>query len=88
VEAVWDGSLKYLRRERAGGLAELLFDLARDPAEKTDIAASRPNDLARLRGLHEAHMREAATIRKDLGTVAEQLDPETLERLKSLGYAR
>ena len=88
LAAVWDGSLKYLRRETPDGVTERLFDLARDPAEKSDLGAARPADLARLRALHEAHAREGATIRKDLGTVSEQLDPETIERLKSLGYAR
>ncbi len=88
LAAVWDGALKYLRRERTGGVTEKLFDLDRDPSEQRDLAAVRPNDVARLRALHEAHERDAATIRKDLGTVTEQLDPETVERLKSLGYAR
>jgi arylsulfatase A-like enzyme len=88
LAAVWDGSLKYLRRETPDGVTERLYDLGRDPRETSDLGAARPADLARLRALHEAHVRDAATIRKDLGTVTEQLDPETIERLKSLGYAR
>ncbi|MCU0253918.1 MAG: sulfatase-like hydrolase/transferase, partial [Acidobacteria bacterium] len=88
IAAVWDGVLKYLRRETKDGVVERLFDLARDPGEIRDQSTSRPAELARLRALHEAHARESATIRQDLGTTTEELDPETLERLKSLGYAR
>ncbi len=88
LAAVWEGPLKYLRRETPGGTVEKLFDLARDPAERNDLSAERPADLARLRSLHEAHARDGATIRQDLGTTTEELDPETIERLRSLGYAR
>ena len=87
LAAVWDGPLKYLRRDTPEGVRERLFDLARDPAERNDLGAARPAELARLRALHDAHAREAAAIRQDLGPVTEPLDPATLERLKSLGYA-
>jgi arylsulfatase A-like enzyme len=88
LAAVWDGTLKYVRRERASGLDEQLFDLARDPAERRDLAAAQPAELARLRALHEAHERASATIRNDLGASAEEIDAETLDRLRSLGYAK
>jgi arylsulfatase A-like enzyme len=45
--AVRDGDLKYLRSP--GGATEQLFDLAQDPREQANLAALRPNDLARLR---------------------------------------
>jgi arylsulfatase A-like enzyme len=49
--AVRSGSLK-LVKAAAGEPA--LFDLASDRGETQDLAASRPADAARLRGLHEA----------------------------------
>jgi arylsulfatase A-like enzyme len=46
--AVRQGNLKYLSM----GEKEHLFDLAADPSEKNDLAASRPADLQRLRSLY------------------------------------
>ncbi len=86
--AVWDGSLKYLRRETKGGRRELLYDLALDPHERIDLASTSPNDLARLRGLVDAHVAASREIHRALGTSEQELDAETIERLKSLGYAR
>ena len=41
----------------AGGKAEL-YDLARDVGEGTDLAASRPDDLARLQARYDAWNKE------------------------------
>jgi N-acetylgalactosamine-6-sulfatase len=49
--AVRDGSLKYVSRSDSKATTENLFDLARDPSEKDDLLASRPDDLKRLKGL-------------------------------------
>jgi tetratricopeptide (TPR) repeat protein len=57
-----------------------LYDLDRDPGEKTNLAARRPDDLERLRTLllHiRANDRVSARVRED---------PATLERLHALGY--
>jgi arylsulfatase A-like enzyme len=43
--AVRDGSLKYLRV----GKNEYLFDISRDPRERANLAAARPEELSRLR---------------------------------------
>ena len=45
-EAVRQGAWKYLRT----GTDELLFDIPNDPGERADLAAYRPELLARLRG--------------------------------------
>jgi arylsulfatase A-like enzyme len=56
--AVRQGSWKYLRvdarqaRSRRPDIGEFLFDLGRDPREKENLAASRPDVLDRLRRLY------------------------------------
>ena len=63
-----------------------LFDLAADPLEQHDLAATRRRELARLVQLGEGLQR----VLPKLGATAAEgevtLDPETLEQLKSLGY--
>lgn len=86
--AVWSGTLKYLRRETKQAVREWLFDWAADPGERVDLAPRRAADLVRLRALYTAHGTASAKIKAELGTAAEELDPETIERLKSLGYAQ
>ena len=49
--AVRDGNLKYLTRQDGDKIEQHLFDLAADPAEKTDLLADRPADADRLRSL-------------------------------------
>jgi arylsulfatase A-like enzyme/Tfp pilus assembly protein PilF len=57
-----------------------LYDLARDPAEAQNLAASAPEPLERLR----ARLRGLRA--KDAGAVPSREDEATLERLRSLGY--
>jgi arylsulfatase A-like enzyme len=70
--------------------ARFAFDLAADPAESRDLAAERPDEVARL-------VSELATWRTALGLPAldapvqesappVELDPAARERLKALGY--
>jgi arylsulfatase A-like enzyme len=47
--AILDGSLKLLEWFETGGTE--LYDLARDPGERDDLANRRPADVARLRGM-------------------------------------
>jgi arylsulfatase A-like enzyme len=49
--AVRDGALKYVSRTDGGRIQEHLFDLARDPGERDDLFARRPEDGARLKRL-------------------------------------
>lgn len=88
IGAVWSGSLKYLRRELDGEVSERLFDLAADPGERRDLSATRTADLERLRGLWAEHVARATETQEALGVGAEGLDRETIDRLKSLGYAQ
>lgn len=47
--AVREGSLKYLSRQDGNELEEFLYDLARDPGEKHNLLAERPEDVRRLK---------------------------------------
>ncbi len=88
LHAAWQGTLKYVVRETAAGKREMLFDLATDPGERRNLAASRSRALARMRRLLHLHLDAAARTRKKLGVAEEQVDRETLERLRGLGYVQ
>jgi tetratricopeptide (TPR) repeat protein len=57
-----------------------LYDLAKDPLETTNLAATRPADVDRLRGVLRAA--SASEVRRD----ERRMSAETAERLRSLGY--
>jgi hypothetical protein len=69
----------------------LLYDLAADPREEHDVAASRPADLARMKtelASWAERLRLPAIDAIDAGAPAPtELDPATRARLKALGYA-
>ena len=44
----------------ASALPAMLFDLGKDPYEKNDLSAERPEILARLRKRHDTLLREAS----------------------------
>lgn len=62
--AVRDGDLKLVggntgaKKGKQDADTPALFDLARDPAEKTDLVAARPADVARLAKLHAEWRRD------------------------------
>ena len=69
------GPLKYVHAPRPE-----LYDLAQDPGEEHDLAARRPDDVARLAAaLAALRSRERAPVRA-------ASDPEVAERLRALGY--
>ncbi|HVO13409.1 MAG TPA: sulfatase-like hydrolase/transferase [Vicinamibacteria bacterium] len=57
-----------------------LYDLASDPGEARNLAASRPGELETMRG------RLAPLRAADRGTAPKRESAEVLERLRSLGY--
>jgi arylsulfatase A-like enzyme len=66
-----------------------LYDLARDPGERTNLATSRPGDVKRLRALLDARYERG----RKLGQAAPAEAPRTLsneevEMLKELGYVQ
>ncbi len=60
-----------------------LHDLGRDPLERVDLAAQRPNVMADLQRLLYSTVR----ARRPLRAEEVSLDAETLSRLRALGYA-
>ena len=67
--------------DREGGRVEL-YDLSQDPEEKTSVAAERPDDVARLQG----YLRQWRSELKRLEPLSTELDSDTIEGLKALGY--
>jgi arylsulfatase A-like enzyme len=90
VVAVREGSLKYVlhvtrgRENEARVLRDELFDLSRDPRERASRAGSP--EAERLRRFALAYLVRARREAAALSPVS--LDPQTLERLKALGYVR
>ena len=61
-----------------------LYDLESDPGERTNLAESRPRELAAMQNL----LREWRRGLKPIGAADTTLDAETEEELRSLGYLR
>jgi arylsulfatase A-like enzyme/Tfp pilus assembly protein PilF len=72
---VLDGALKYVELP----IPEL-YDLAADPGETRNLAASRGPDMERLRGVLQVQRA------RDAGAARVKEDPATLEKLHALGY--
>jgi arylsulfatase A-like enzyme len=87
--AVRFGRFKYIHWTLSG--KEELYDLERDPGETLNLAASSPAELAEgrrlLAGFEADGRRARQLLRLSDGETAE-IDRHTLERLRSLGYAR
>lgn len=78
---VRSGDLKLILKR--DGSSAALYDLAADPGETRNVASERRADLARLRSYYEAWTKE---LRPAASAEAQELDEETLEGLKALGY--
>jgi arylsulfatase A-like enzyme len=84
-QMVLDGALKLVRGLDSG--AESLYDLDADPAESRDILDERPEDAARLRKMLETWDNSfPSTFEEALGGGKVEPDPETLQRMKDIGY--
>jgi len=87
--AVRFGRFKYIRWSLSG--KEELYDLERDPGETVDLSGVSPGELAEARRRLAEFAAEGEQERRLLrlsGGEAADLDRHTLERLRSLGYAR
>jgi arylsulfatase A-like enzyme len=82
-EAITWGEWKLIRLPE-GGKRVRLFQLGRDPGERDDMSEERPVVTGYLTRLLD---REQAALPRPQGRAEGQLDPETLERLRALGYA-
>jgi len=71
---------------------EELYDLARDPREQYDRSAESPQRLVSLRAVLKEYV-ESSNLDEDARRSTEEesaaeISPETLERLRALGYRR
>jgi arylsulfatase A-like enzyme len=73
-------------RERLRGGEFLLFDVARDPDEKRNLAARRPEITRELRAALDEWLRTTPEYRGSEEKPLESLDPDTQEMLEALGY--
>jgi len=79
-ESVRQGRYKLVYEANSG--RHQLFDLAEDPAERTDIASREPEITKSL----QAELRRVRAA-EAVGRSPVELDPGELERLRALGYA-
>ena len=88
--AVIDGPLKYiytpLEADRAPAKARQLYNWRADPDERNNLAGTRQDAAERLHGLLEDHRRDVEMRRSRIGALTSEPDPETVERLRALGY--
>ncbi len=75
------GDLKLIARR--DGTSFALYDLDADPLETRDVAGERRAELARLRSYYEEWQKGLSPV---AATEAQEIDVETLEGLKALGY--
>lgn len=93
------GRLKRVEGHRFYGPEEgFLFDLADDPGERKDLRAARPADVAELEALareyesglrptRPVHQKTGRPISRSGGQAPIELEDETREQLRELGYA-
>jgi choline-sulfatase len=77
------GRWKYVARA-AGG--DLLFDLAADPTEEREVAARHPAIASQLHRRVAAHVREGRSGFRALTYPRTELDRQTIDSLRALGY--
>jgi arylsulfatase A-like enzyme len=74
--------------ENGGGEVLELYDLTTDPLEQNDLAGREPGTAREMSALAASLWEEIEELKKVYHPVATEtdLDPETVEKLKSLGY--
>jgi choline-sulfatase len=93
------GGLKRIQGHVSYGPEEgYLFDLVDDPGERSDLLTARPDEAAeldRITGAYEAGLRRTSPVHQSTGrplleegeSTGIELDHETLDQLRELGYA-
>jgi arylsulfatase A-like enzyme len=80
-------NLKLIENLQTGAVE--LYDLAADPGEARDLAGERPDQAKALRAELELLEEDLKRLGESLGAAqVETLDPEMVERLRSMGYIR
>jgi arylsulfatase A-like enzyme len=81
-QAIRDGSWKLVTSLDDERVADALYDLEADPAERRNLAALHPEVAERLK----ERLRELLTDRADAVAMAEEDDAVLAARLEELGY--
>jgi arylsulfatase A-like enzyme len=86
----WEGYKLIHNTQRPSGMPEFeLYDARTDPLDQHDVAAEHPQVVERLAGMLADWKRAAEASRLPTDdAAAAALDPEELERLRSLGYVK
>lgn len=84
LRAIALGGFKYIRSSTEDGGVEELYDLNRDPAELTDLAASRLGKLGELRVALDRAVAEMVAV----DAVEAELSEDEEAQLRALGYVR
>ncbi len=82
-KAVWSGTYKLIR---TGPEQVELFDYINDPAETTDLAAEKPEEVQRMLDLLWKFERESEQAALKAGRITDQDDPNLRRHLRALGY--
>jgi hypothetical protein len=83
ASAITHGAGTLIRMPDGGGAAQL-FDLERDPGERSDVSEDRPVMAGYLGRLLD---REESALGAPVGRARAQPDAESVEQLRALGYA-
>jgi len=83
---VLDGHQLVFNEKLAG--RDELYDLAADPMAQRNLAAERPELVARLRALGLRGMRDNQPLQATRDRPRMKVDRKTLEQLEALGYRR
>lgn len=79
LRALYDGPLKYIHGPRPE-----LYDVLHDPQELQELGSEQPEEMARMRQTLEAFLDSRASTTAQ--RAAQEVDPETRQRLAALGY--
>jgi arylsulfatase A-like enzyme len=84
IQAVVDQNEKLIVSAHLKGAPAALYDLRSDPRELTNLAAERPDDVSRLKGVLKEVLPSA--VKAHPLDSAGSSDAETRARLEALGY--
>jgi arylsulfatase A-like enzyme len=73
-------------RPRAEERVEMLFNLDRDPLELENLALTEKATVRKMRDWLDEHRGRNETLRQGITSDTADIDPETRERLKAMGY--
>jgi arylsulfatase A-like enzyme len=85
IDSVQADGFKLIRRQTPSGPASAVYDVARDPGERSDLLPTRPVLGGYLRTVLDARVRAE---RPAWGHTEAVIDAETEENLRALGYVR